>query len=121
MSVPHHHGHPFEGLTALPQTQDFAVAAEHFKLLGDPTRLRLFWLLTHGEECVLNLSALLDMSSPALSHHLKLLRVAGLAVCRREGKEMYYTAAHTPQTRALHGIIEQMMHLTCPAEKEEEI
>lgn len=121
MSVPHHHGHPFEGLAALPQTQDFAVAAEHFKLLGDPTRLRLFWLLTHGEECVLNLSALLDMSSPALSHHLKLLRVAGLAVCRREGKEMYYTAAHTPQTRALHGIIEQMMHLTCPAGKEEEI
>jgi DNA-binding transcriptional ArsR family regulator len=84
------------------------------KLLSDSTRLRLFWILCHCEECPLNLSALLGMSSPALAHHLKLLKTAGLIQSRREGKEVYYRAADTPCVRALHPMIEQIADLSCP-------
>jgi len=92
----------------------FQTVAEVFKQLGDTTRIRIFWLLCHQEECVLNISAMLNMSSPAVSHHLRPLKNSGLIVCRREGKEVYYRAADTEQGRLLHQMIEQVMEITCP-------
>lgn len=93
---------------------EFQQIADIFKQLGDTTRVRIFWLLCHCEECVINISAMLDMSSPAVSHHLRPLRAAGLIVSRREGKEVYYRAADTPQSRLLHRMIEQVMDIACP-------
>ncbi len=57
---------------------------------------------------------MLNMSSPAVSHHLRLLRSSGLIVSRREGKEVYYQAAKTPQSQLLHQIIEQVLEIACP-------
>lgn len=117
MNLPHHHG---EGpQTALLQEQldqidYFQAVAEVFKQLGDTTRIRIFWLLCHCEECVLNISALMKMSSPAVSHHLRPLKNSGLIVSRREGKEVYYRAADTQESRLLHEMIEQVMEITCP-------
>lgn len=84
------------------------------KQLGDPSRLRIFWLLCHCEECVLNIAALVNMSSPAVSHHLKLLKSSGLIVSRREGKEMYYRTADTELAQVLHHTIEKLGRITCP-------
>lgn len=113
--LPHSHGAQLEYNTEnLPPLQDFTTVANLFKQLDDASRLRIFWLLCHGEECVLNLSALMEMSSPAISHHLKLLRSAGLIVSRRDGKEVYYTAAETEAAQALHHTIENIMKITCP-------
>ena len=98
----------------MPDTDAFSAAAELFKLLSDKTRLRLFWLLCHCEECVLNLSVMMDMSSPALSHHLKLLKACGLIVSRREGKEVYYRAANSIQAEALHHMTENVAEIACP-------
>lgn len=115
--LPHQHG---EGpQTTLIQEQlnhvdHFQTVAEVFKQLGDTTRIRIFWLLCHCEECVLNISSMLQMSSPAVSHHLRPLKNSGLIVCRREGKEVYYRAADTEQSRLLHQMIEQVMEITCP-------
>ena len=75
---------------------DFSAAAELFRLLDDSSRLRIFWLLCHMEACVANISAVTGMSSPAVSHHLRLLKEAGLVRSRREGKEVRYRAADTP-------------------------
>ena len=117
IKLPHNHG---EGpQTALIQKQldhadYFQTVADVFKQLGDTTRIRIFWLLCHCEECVLNISAMLQMSSPAVSHHLRPLKNSGLIVCRREGKEVYYRAADTEQSRLLHQMIEQVMEITCP-------
>ncbi len=62
-----------------------------FKLLSDDTRLRILYYLTQREELhVRALCELLDESQPAVSHHLALLRVAGLIGRRREGKHNYY-------------------------------
>ncbi len=115
--LPHQHGEG-EG-TALIQAQlsrveHFQTVAEVFRQLGDTTRIRIFWLLCHCEECVVNISAMMEMSSPAVSHHLRPLRNSGLIVSRRDGKEVYYRASNTPQSRLLHQMIEQVMEVTCP-------
>ncbi len=120
IDLPHHHGEGHE--TAHLQEQvnqvgNFQVVADIFKQLCDTTRIRIFWLLCHCEECVINISAMLDMSSPAVSHHLRPLKNSGLIVSRREGKEVYYRAADTPQSRLLHEMIEQVMEISCPRQE----
>lgn len=115
--LPHDHGTSFQAASLhqeVMQVAHFAAAAEVFKQLSDPTRVRIFWLLSHREECVINLAALLEMSSPAVSHHLRSLTESGLLVSRRDGKEVYYKAADTAQIRMLHEIVEQVMEIACP-------
>ena len=115
--LPHDHGTSFQAASLhqeVMRVAHFAAAAEVFKQLSDPTRVRIFWLLSHREECVINLAALLEMSSPAVSHHLRSLTESGLLVSRRDGKEVYYKAADTAQIRMLHEIVEQVMEIACP-------
>ncbi len=116
--LPHDHGHKIEALAnALPSSEEFLAAAEVFKLLGDSTRMKVFWILCHCEECVINISALMDMSSPAVSHHLNKLKSADLITSRRDGKEVYYKAADTPLSTALHTMLEDMVKISCPLGK----
>ena len=98
----------------IPEVEDFQTASVLFKQLSDASRLRIFWLLCHCEECVINISAMMEMSSPAVSHHLRPLRNRGLIVSRRVGKEVYYRAADTEQSHLLHQMIEQVMEISCP-------
>lgn len=117
-SLPHDHGQSIEQeLQDMPSVENFQTLSDIFKQLGDGSRLRIFWLLCHCEECVVNLSAMVGMSSPAVSHHLKLLRAAGLIVNRRVGKEVYYTAADTQQSQLLHHMIEDMVVIACPSKQ----
>ena len=114
--LPHDHGQPIEQkLGGLPSPEGFQMVADLYKQLGDPTRLRIFWLLCHCEECVINISSLVGMNSPAVSPHVKPQRGGGLMVSRREGKEVYYKAADTRQVQLLHGMIEALMAITCPS------
>lgn len=116
--LPHDHGQMMERkLQNMPSVKNFQTIAEIFKQLGDGSRLRIFWVLCHCEECVVNLSSMVKMSSPAVSHHLKQLRSAGLIVNRREGKEVYYTAADTEQVRLLHQMIEELVKIACPSQE----
>ncbi len=115
--LPHHHAHTQEAAKLsgqLTRLEDFQVVAEVFKQLSDSSRVRIFWLLCHCEECVINISALVDMSSPAVSHHLRQLKTSGLIVSRRVGKEVYYKAADTEESQLLHRTIEKIMEMTCP-------
>jgi DNA-binding transcriptional ArsR family regulator len=117
ITLPHHHSddaHIARAKEQLDKIENFQTVAEVFKQLGDASRLRIFWFLCHNEECVINIAAMMDMTTPAVSHHLKLLRSTGLITSRREGKEVYYRAADTDQSRFLHIAIEQVMHITCP-------
>ncbi len=117
IELPHNHEENEDTtyiISQLCNTDNFHIVAEIFKQLGDTTRIRIFWLLCHCEECVINISAILNMSSPAVSHHLRPLRNSGLIVSRREGKEVYYRAADTQESQLLHQMIEQVMAITCP-------
>ena len=82
--------------------------------LGDGTRLRIYWLLLHHEDCVTNISAIMGMSSPAVSHHLRALKDGGLIKSRRVGKEVYYKAEGASDSEYLHRMIEELMEMTCP-------
>ena len=87
--MPHDHGNARRAAALKMQLRrggSFDTVAGVFQLLDDGSRVRIFWLLCHCEECVLNISALTDMSSPAVSHHLRLLKDAGLIESRRRGQ-----------------------------------
>lgn len=118
--VPHHHSDcDCEILDHVPETEVIEAVSEAMKQLGDPSRLRIFWLLCHAEECVTNIACAVNMTSPAVSHHLKSLKSAGLITSRRAGKEMYYKAADSELAQSLHIIIEKVGMITCPADEKE--
>ena len=68
-----------------------ADAAEFFKTLGDPGRLKLLLLLRDREICVHHLAESLDMTVSAVSHQLRLLRQQHLVKFIKDGKKNYYT------------------------------
>ncbi|HIU37463.1 MAG TPA: helix-turn-helix transcriptional regulator [Candidatus Aphodousia faecigallinarum] len=113
ISLPHQHGHIDKAFSSLPQTTNFEQVANVFKQLSDPVRCRIFLLLCHSEECVINIAAFMNMSSPAVAHHLRLLKYSGLVQTRREGKEVFYRAADSDLAQELHYIIEKVMNLSC--------
>lgn len=67
-----------------------AVAAQRFRALGDETRLRILESLVDGDRTVSELIELLDIGQSLVSHHLRILRDAGLVIDRREGRWAYY-------------------------------
>jgi ArsR family transcriptional regulator len=69
------------------------VLAQMFKAMGDPVRLRLLSMIAStagGEVCVCDLTGAFSLTGPTISHHLKVLRVAGLVDCDRRGTWVYY-------------------------------
>ena len=97
----------------LTNDENFAAAADVFKQLSDITRLRIFCFLCHREECVGTISELMEMNAPAVSHHLKQLRLSGLIISRRDGKEVYYKAADNEKVETLHQAAEKIMEVCC--------
>ncbi|MFJ9839259.1 ArsR/SmtB family transcription factor [Kitasatospora sp. NPDC101155] len=77
-----------------PLNEEAAVdLARMFKALSDPVRLRLLSLIAShegGEACVCDLTGPFDVSQPTISHHLKVLREAGLVGSERRGTWVYY-------------------------------
>jgi ArsR family transcriptional regulator len=81
-------------LARQPLSADQSVElARVFKAMGDPVRLRLLSLIAShagGEACVCDLTDVFDLSGPTISHHLKVLREAGLITGQRRGTWVYY-------------------------------
>ena len=77
-----------------PLGEDDAKAlAATFKALSDPVRLRLLSMIASfegGEACVCDLAGPFDVTQPTISHHLRVLREAGLIDCERRGTWVYY-------------------------------
>ncbi|MDL2214192.1 metalloregulator ArsR/SmtB family transcription factor [Clostridia bacterium OttesenSCG-928-O13] len=114
--LPHDHGDNLvKILQKMPDEVSFGVAADVFRQLSDATRLRILWILCHSEECVTNIAAAIGMSDPAVSHHLSILKKAGLAQSRRIGKEVHYTLADTEEARLIHRMIDDVFEMNCPA------
>jgi ArsR family transcriptional regulator len=76
-----------------PAAERATELAAMFKALGDPVRLRLLSMIAsrpEGGVCVCELTPAFALSQPTISHHLKLLRQAGLVDCERRGTWVYY-------------------------------
>lgn len=76
---------------AMKSAAAVAALAETFKILGDPTRVKIAFALSREELCVCDLANLLGVSQSAVSHSLRALRQMKLVRFRKEGKIAYYT------------------------------
>lgn len=77
----------------MPKEEILYDLAELFKVFGDSTRIRILFVLFEAEVCVCDLAEALNMTQPAISHQLKILKQAKLVKGRREGKSMFYSLA----------------------------
>ena len=117
--IPHEHDNKSgQVIGQMPKQEDIAIVADLMKQLGDPSRLRIFWILCHVEECVIDIAAMAGMSSSAVSHHLRILKSGGLITSRRAGKEMYYKIADTDIAERMHRAVEDAMRISCPSDGE---
>ena len=84
-------------------TEDEAISqARLLKALADPTRLRILSLLSRheGEVCVFEIVESFTLEQPTISHHLRILRDAGLVDCRKKGLWAYYYVRREALSRA---------------------
>ncbi|MPZ27435.1 MAG: metalloregulator ArsR/SmtB family transcription factor [Micromonosporaceae bacterium] len=81
-------------LLQLPGDARVEAATVMLRLLADRTRLRLMWLLCHGEHDVTTLVEAVGVARPAVSQHLAKLRLAGLVSTHRAGRRVLYAARH---------------------------
>jgi DNA-binding transcriptional ArsR family regulator len=87
--------------TVLPDDGGLSSLGEFFKVLTDPTRLKLLYALGSGELCVCDLSATTGSSVSSVSHHLAALRRAKLVKPRRDGRVIFYSL----DDMHVHGIL----------------
>ena len=73
------------------EMEDLSVMSAFFKVMGDPTRLRILTELLGGSLCVMHISERVGMSQSAISHQLAILRQADLVRVTRTGKQLIYS------------------------------
>lgn len=114
IDLPHDHNeNTIELLKTKPDDEVFTKVSGTFGLISDATRLEILWLLCHTEECVMNIAAAVGMSSPAVSHHLRILKSSGLIKNKKVGKEAYYTLAKTEEADLVHKIVDAVFDMNC--------
>ena len=86
--------------------------ADLFRLLGDPTRLRIVLACVDERRAVGAIAEGLGLSSSLVSHHLRLLRAARIVRAERQGKQVFYLAADRHISAMLAGMLE---HVAEPA------
>lgn len=79
-----------EAKNSIPDEKALTVLSRTYRAFGDPNRLKIMLALSQLELCVCELGEVLEMSAPAVSHHLRLLKDLGLVKTRRAGKLVYY-------------------------------
>ncbi|MBS4913452.1 MAG: winged helix-turn-helix transcriptional regulator [Veillonella sp.] len=89
---------------------DIQQLAELFKVLGDPTRLRIVRLLLNSEMCVSDIAETMGMGQSAISHQLRVLRQARLVTFRKEGKTAWYSLNDEHVAVLLQQGIEHVSH-----------
>jgi DNA-binding transcriptional ArsR family regulator len=95
--------------SAIPSQLDTTILAETFRLLGDPTRLRILFFCLDEARSVGDIAASLDLSQSLVSHHLRLLRGARLVRGNRRAKQIFYELAD----KHVSGMLVDMAHHVC--------
>ncbi len=77
----------------MPDEEILYDLAELFKVFGDSTRIKILYVLFESEMCVNDIASVLNMTSSAISHQLRVLKQSQLIKFRRDGKSIYYSLA----------------------------
>lgn len=80
-------------ITPTPLRAELDILAETFRLLGDPTRLRILYLCLDQARAVGEIAEALGLSQPLVSHHLRLLRASRLVRSERRARQVFYELA----------------------------
>jgi len=96
----------------VPDDEHARLATETFRMLADPTRVKLLWALHQGESSVGALAELVQSTPTAVSQHLSKLRLAGLVASRREGTFIYYSATDAHVHRLLAEALSHAEHVS---------
>ena len=91
--------------------------AEIFRLMGDPTRLRIILLCVDGPICVSDIAESLGVEQSLVSHHLRLLRAGRVLKARRQGKQMFYSVADEHISSVVADMVE---HVVEPMDEHDE-
>ncbi|MDR5855768.1 metalloregulator ArsR/SmtB family transcription factor [Caballeronia sp. LZ062] len=86
----------------------FVEMAEMFRLMGDPSRLKIIAACLGSPLCVSDIAAKYGMSQPLVSHHLRLLRAARVLRAERRGKQIFYDAADHHVKRIIGNMVEHV-------------
>ncbi len=87
----HNHENVLKAKEGILDSKVYDKLSEFYKAFGDVTRLKIMSLLFVSELCVCDIALATDMSQPAISHQMKVLKNIGIVKCRREGKMVYYS------------------------------
>ena len=98
----------------LPDPDETAELAEIFRLMGDPSRLRIVLTCLHGPVAVTEIAESLGLSQSLVSHHLRLLRGARLLRSERRGKQVFYCAADDHVRGVLEDMVEHISETRGP-------
>ena len=93
-------------LSELPDEDEIQKNADIIKALGDPTRLKIIYLLKYGELCVCEIMTVLDKPQPTVSHHLNLLKNAGILKWRKDGVWIHYKLSNQKLPESLKKLLE---------------
>lgn len=95
----------------MPSEGAFEEASILLKAIADPVRAQILYALTFEPLCVCELSVLLDMSMPNVSHHLKILSMSGIIKARKAGKFACYYLRDEHQGGVLVDLLAKLMEL----------
>lgn len=95
-------------IPGIPGPDKTAELAEIFRLMGDPSRLRIVLTCLHGPVSVNDVADRLGLSQSLVSHHLRLLRAARLLKAERRGKQVFYCAADDHVRDVLGDMVEHV-------------
>lgn len=94
---------------AMPDESLFYDAADLLKVFGDPTRIRIIFVLGQSEMCVCDIAKLLNMTQSAISHQLRVLKQARLVKARRSGKTIFYSLCDDHVQKIFYCAMEHIM------------
>ncbi len=104
------HAIPETDLERLPPRSHVRAATDLFRLISDPTRMSLLWLLSNDEFDVTSLAERIGAPRPAVSQHLAKLRLGGLVTSRKEGRRVLYKARNRHVRSVLEQALQQVEH-----------
>lgn len=93
----------------MPDENILYNSAELLKVFGDPTRLRILFVLGQSEMCVCDIARLINMTQSAVSHQLRVLKQARLVKARRSGKTIFYSLCDDHVQEIIHCAMEHVM------------
>lgn len=94
-----------------PSNEHVVIASDIFKLVSDPTRLKILWALLHGEHSVGELADDIGAQPAAVSQHLAKLRASHMVSVRREGTKMFYQAENNHVRSLIEQAFSQASHI----------